>query len=312
MKTKYYPIIVLLLGFITGCKVSYINTYQTYLMGTQDESLAFKDSLIMVTFDPKPNGIVFDVQNLTKNNLYLIWDKSYFVKPDGSSSKSLNTDVLETSKTIIEKENYESIVPQQGHFIRFTCSSKDINFFSVYNSSTIYNEALRTINSITDYSRFFYSGAYWDLSSSAQADSKKSVPNLDRAQITEVQKFILKNNELGMGFTLKNKGKEYEYHFKFPIKKVLISRKSLGEDRYVLNYELSKENGFVPTNIPKGNYSFQKSVVPNSNQLSIILKCSGCGKDFKVTGIDKGSVNCPYCNALNTFGQETKIKKKNR
>jgi len=257
MKTKYYPIIILLLGLMAGCKVYYHNTYQTYLEGSPDESLSFKDSLIMVIFDPKPNGIVFDVQNLTKNNLYLIWDKSYFVKPDGSSSKSLNTDVLETSKTIVEKENYESIVPQQGHFIRFTCSSKDINFFSVYNSSTIYNEALRTINSITDYSRFFYSGAYWDLSSISKADSKKSVPNLDRAQITEVQKFILKNNELGMGFTLKNKGKEYEYHFKFPIKKVTISRRTQNDYGYKECYELTKANQFNATNLILKNNSVQ-------------------------------------------------------
>jgi transposase-like protein len=65
--------------------------------------------------------------------------------------------------------------------------------------------------------------------------------------------------------------------------------------------------------MPKGNYSFQQGVVLNSNQPIIILKCVRCGKDFNVTGIDKGSVNCPYCDALNNFGKEPQVqKKKNR
>lgn len=163
MKTKYYPIIILLLGLMAGCKVYYHNTYQTYLEGSPDESLIFKDSLITISFDPKPNGVLFDIQNHTKNNLYLIWDKSYFIEPDGSSSKLLNTDILETNKTIVEKENYESVIPQQGHFPRFTCPAKNLSVFSSLNTNTIYNKALNKITTYAAYSEFFLSGPYWVL-----------------------------------------------------------------------------------------------------------------------------------------------------
>jgi len=100
---------------VSSCKVSYINTYQTYLKNNPEESLHYQDSIISVTFDVKPFGILFDIENLSEKNLYLIWDKSYFINPDGSTSKALNTDILETNSKIVEKENYESIIPQGQH-----------------------------------------------------------------------------------------------------------------------------------------------------------------------------------------------------
>src|SRR4030042_1480044 len=89
-----------LLLILSSCSISYKVSYQTYLEGNPDESLEYRDSIMKISFYTRPNGIYFDIENLTSNNLYLIWDKSYFIEPDGGSSKALNTDILETSKEI--------------------------------------------------------------------------------------------------------------------------------------------------------------------------------------------------------------------
>ena len=253
MKTNLRIIILIVAGclIIGGCKVLYHHTYYTYLENSPDESLQFKDSVISVIFSVKPNGISFDIKNLTKNNMYLIWDKSYFIDPKGNSSKALNTDVLETNKKILDKENYESVIPQGSHFARFTSSVKNLSLFDTYNSLTIYNEATKSVNSFSDYSEFYQTGTYWYLGLKRNYSSKGDIANLDKAEISLIQKFIPNNNELGMGFTLKYKEKELEYHFKFPIKKVEISRKLSSDYAYTLCYELSKNNGFTPVNLEK-------------------------------------------------------------
>ena len=243
---------ILLLSLILGsCKVSYLCTYQTYLDGSPNESIEFNDSIINVSFSPKPNGIYFDIENLTKNNLYLIWDKSYFIEPSGSSSKPLNTDILETNSAIRDKENYESVIPQGGHFMRFTCSAKNISLFSMYNSLTFYNEATKTISSNSDYSEFYLTGRYWYPGSKRSYSSKSEIPSLDKAEITVIQKFISNNNKLGLGFTIKDKDKEIEYHFKFPIKKVVLSKKTADDYLYIPSYELNKDNAFNSVKIER-------------------------------------------------------------
>jgi hypothetical protein len=248
MKTKIALFInVMLISFILiSCKITYHNTYETYLENSPDESLAFKDSTISITFSPKPNGIWFDIENHAKNNLYLIWDKSYFIEPSGSSSKPLNTDILETNKEIREKENYESVIPQGGHFVRFTCPAKNLSLFSMYNTTSFYNETTNKITTTADYSKFYLTGNYWYLGSKRDCDSKDAIPNVDRAEIVSVQQFIQGNNNLGLGFTIRDKQKEIEYHFKFPIKNVKISKKTSQDVIYTLCYDLDKTNGFKP------------------------------------------------------------------
>jgi hypothetical protein len=241
-------VVSLLLG---SCKVSYINSYHTYLYGSPNESLIFRDSIISISFDPRSNGIYFDIENLTKNNLYLIWDKSYFIEPSGNSSKTLNTDILETTSSIRDKENNESVIPQGAHFKRFTCSAKNVSLFSLYNSITFYNEVTKTINSYTDYSKFYQTGSYWYLGSKRDYESKKDFPNLDKQEIAEVSKFVKNNDNLGFGITIKNKENNIEYNFKFPISKVEILKKTNNDLGYVLNYELSKSNKFLPVSVLK-------------------------------------------------------------
>jgi len=251
MKTKFktllfFALISLLYG---SCKVSYLVNYETYIEDNKDESIEYRDSLIKVIFYPMPNGIIFDIENLTENNLYLVWDKSYFIEPNGSSSKLLNTDILETNSAIREKENYESVIPQNGHFMRFTSAATKISEFSKYNSSTVYNEISKTIRTNIDYSKFYLTSKYWYTGTMRPYSYKKEIPNLDKQEISVVQKYIANNNRLALGFTIKNKEKETEYHFKLPIKKATISKKLPSDYVYNRSYELNKESGFNPIKI---------------------------------------------------------------
>lgn len=253
IKTSLLCIFIIGLIFSSSCKVSYIAAYQTYLDGNLKPSLQFQDSIIKISFDPRPNGIFFDIENLSNNNLYLIWDKSYFVEPSGNSSKLLNTDILVTTSVIREKENYESVIPQGSHFSRFTCSAKNISKFSRFNSVTFYNEISKTINTNMDYSEIWLTGNYWYLGQKRKYFSAKEIPNLDKLETEYVQKYIANNNNLGLGFTLKDKGHEIEYHFKLLIKKVTISKKTGNDFLYQKSYDLEQTNGFKPVKIEPNN-----------------------------------------------------------
>lgn len=250
-KTRILQCVILFMFLFGSCKVSYLVKYDSFIEGSKDESLQYGDSIIKVVFNPRPNGVTFDIENLTKNNLYLIWDKSYFIEPNGSSSKLLNTDILETNSAIRDKENYESVLPQNGHFLRFTASATKISEFSIYNSLTVYNEISRSVNTNIDYSKFYLTGKYWYTGTKRTYSYKSEIPNLDKQEISAVQKFITNNNELGLGFTIRNRDKEIEYHFKLPFNKATISKKMPSDYVYITSYELSKNNGFNPIKIEK-------------------------------------------------------------
>jgi len=289
--------ILLITLILSSCKVSYLVTYQTYLEGSSGESSEFNDSIINVRFDARPNGILFDIENLTSNNLYLIWDKSYFIEPNGESSKALNQDVLETTGSIRDKENYESIIPQKAHFKRFTCSSKNISLFDIYTSLTFYSEALKSLNTVADYSKFYKTGTYWYLGEDINYSSKNEIPVLNGRIAFKTQREINENNNLALGFTIKNREIETEYHFKFPIKSAEIYNRTSSDQSYKKIFELSKENNFDP-NINKSQTSTRLT------ESGIIVKCLECGKEFKVTGLTKGEINCPYCNAVNYIDEQ--------
>jgi hypothetical protein len=244
MKKNNAILLAAILIVISSCKLSYLTNYETYLLDDPEQDLVFSDSIISIRFDTKPNGIIFDIENHTDRNLFLLWDKSYFVDPSGNSSKLLNTDILETTKSITEKENYESIIPKGEHFRRFTCSVKNLSFFQTYNSYSILNEATNTISMNSYYNEFFLGGKYWYLGSKREYGSKSEIPTLDMLECREVKNFIQNNDQLGMGITIKNQDKEIEYHFKFRIKCVIISKKLPSDELFLPNFQLCKDDNF--------------------------------------------------------------------
>jgi len=289
----------------SSCKVSYIVTYQTYLEGSPEESNEFIDSIMKINFDPRPHGIDFDIENRVTNNLYLIWDKSYFIEPSGESSKALNQDVLETASSIRDKENYESVIPQRAHFKRFTCSSKNISFFNTSESFSHYSELLKSINTYTITNKSWSSSVYWYIGENIPYSSKSEIPVLNNRVVNKALKEINEKNNLAIGFTIKDKDKEIEYHFKFLIKKVEIYNRTSSDAKYVKIFELNKDNNFeiIPlgksVSLTNGPKKPQQRIESNG----LIVTCVECGKEFKLTGLTKGKVNCPYCNAVNIIGQ---------
>lgn len=236
---------------MVGCKVSYLYTYDTYLENSPIKSLTFTDSLIRVDFYPLPNGVQIDIENLSPQNLYLDWEQSYFIKPDGSTSKALNTDILETSKDIVDKDNNVSIIPKGSHFIRFTCSAKDIDFFAFQTTSVFHNRITNTYNISSGYSEFFKRRPYWLLGGDRQYNSKSELPSYHQNEAIRVQEFILNNNNLGLGFTLKYKGTELEYHFRLPIKSSTVFMKTSDDtfSGYLPVFHLAEANGFRPMSV---------------------------------------------------------------
>jgi len=299
-------LILIVAAFIfSGCKVSYLVTYQTYLEGNPDESNEFIDSIMKINFEPRPHGIFFDIENLTTNNLYLIWDKSYFIEPSGESSKALNQDVLETASSIRDKENYESVIPQRAHFKRLTCSSKNISFLNTYESFSHYSELFKSINTYTITDKRWSSSVYWYIGEDISYSSKGEIPIINNRVVNKALKEVNEKNNLAIGFTIKDKDKEIEYHFKFPIKKIEIYNRTSSDAKYTKKFELNKDNNFKiislgqPESLINGPQKPQQRIESDG----LIITCVECGKEFKLTGLTKGKVNCPYCNAVNTIGE---------
>jgi hypothetical protein len=247
--TKIFLYFTLFTFLLESCKVTYQVSYDTLIEGSKDGALQYNDSLVKIVLNPQANGVFFEIENYTKNSLYLIWDKSYFIEPNGGSSKLFNPDIFITTSIIRDKENYESIIPQMGHFARFTASATHLSEFSVFRSSTIFSENPSTIHSNTAYAKFYITGNYWYTGSTRQYSSKKDIPNLDKQEISTVQKFIKNNNQLGLGFTIRDKNKELEYNFKLVFDKAIISKKMPDDFLFTPVYELSKKDGFEPVKI---------------------------------------------------------------
>ena len=121
--------------------------------------------------------------------MFLIWDKSYFIEPTGNSSKALNTDILETNQKILAKENYESVIPQESHFARFTSSAKNLTSFSMYNSLTIYNEVTKTLNTNQAYSKFYLTAPYWYLGTKKGYETKADIEKCKKCKKADIASF---------------------------------------------------------------------------------------------------------------------------
>jgi hypothetical protein len=113
-------LVVCLFGCVSSSK--YLTEYDTYLKGSETKSLQFKDNRFSFDFVPMPNGVLFTIINKTETPATLLWDHCYFIQPDGNSSKALNMDLLGENSETKEKAKYESVLPPNARFSRFTTS----------------------------------------------------------------------------------------------------------------------------------------------------------------------------------------------
>jgi len=219
---------------IVSCNVTYHYTYHTYLEQSENKDLKYNDSILSFQFWPQPNGIYFQIDNLTDNNMFLIWDKTYFIGPNGNSFKALNTDILETQDKLVDKENYESIIPSKSRFLRFTTPNSNISIMENRYTTILYSEIFNSINILDSYHKFFQGKPYWMLTSEFKETMDMAEPDTKARQ--KAIDFMRNSDNLGIGFTFRI-GDEYaEYHFNFKVSKVDIHRKSKGLDSEINFY----------------------------------------------------------------------------
>ena len=72
---------------LVGCGTQYSLLYKTNVIPSFESST----TPLSFTIDPLYNGVVFTVRNNSDHTAKIIWDKSYFIMPDGNSYKALNT-----------------------------------------------------------------------------------------------------------------------------------------------------------------------------------------------------------------------------
>jgi hypothetical protein len=238
-KIRGVLLVCLLLFLLSSCHtVEYLYKYQTYVEPGHNNDLKYSDSLLRFQFIPAPNGIQFTIENLTSSNLFLIWDKSYIIFPDGNSHKLLNTDILKTDQKLVDKENNESIIPSKSKFIRFTTSISNISYFENINTLSLYNSLINTLSTLALYNEIYTYGAYWPISAKSKYASPEKLNLLNGSEYDKMKAYLQTSDNLGIGFTFK-KGAEYiEYHFKIKIRSISIYYKT--ETTFILLREVSR------------------------------------------------------------------------
>ncbi|MBW1613976.1 MAG: hypothetical protein JRJ57_08405 [Deltaproteobacteria bacterium] len=206
---------------------------------SENKDLKYNDSILSFQFWPQPNGIYFQVENLTANNIFLIWDKTYFIGPNGNSFKALNTDILETQDKLVDKENYESIIPSNSKFLRFTTPNPNISIMEYQYTRILYSEIFNSININDSYHKFFQGNPYWMLTSSFKGTKDMAEPDAMARQ--KVIDFMRNSDNLGIGFTFRMGDEYIEYHFKLKVSQVDIYRKSNAGNEIINFYIKSVE-----------------------------------------------------------------------
>jgi hypothetical protein len=72
----------------------YVVEYHTHLLTSEPKSLVYKDSLFDFEFHPVPNGLYFNITNLSDVKATVVWNSCYFIDPTGNPSRALNVDHL--------------------------------------------------------------------------------------------------------------------------------------------------------------------------------------------------------------------------
>lgn len=233
---------IMLMGMMfTGCSTEYFLKYDTTVQTKQNlnsSELTTEDEFFKFRFSPLYNGIYFEIQNKTEKSAYLNWDKSYFVEPDGNTAKLLNTDVIDTDDKIIAKENFESIIPQNANFNRFSTAVTKLEVIrqSSFRSYTEFRLGKYESYYSGKIKEFFYYSTYWPFSLSIAKDEVSSMNeklktrdltehDLIRAKLDSLLMFVKENNNLGLGFSISYEGKQLEYRFNFPIYRIQVMEK---------------------------------------------------------------------------------------
>jgi hypothetical protein len=229
---NYVLLNVALFSLISCSTVETLYKYDTFVEPQTGQNLAYSDSILKFEFVPAPNGIYFQIENLTNKNIFLVWDGTYFITPNGNSSKALNTDILNTEQKLVDKENYESIIPSKSKFLRFTTPISNLSVFQNVNSLLLYNELFNSLNNLTIYNEVFVHNSYWPSQNKLTVSNKKDRDRFLDNEIKGINNLIESLNNVGIGFTIKVGDVMKEYHFKIKIQKITMFLKDTSDIDY--------------------------------------------------------------------------------
>jgi hypothetical protein len=215
MKKLYFVILSFISFIFISCGITYYLRYDFYLEDSKDKSLHFEDDKFAFDFTPFYNGIYFTITNKTDNSAILIWDKCFFIQPDGNSYQAINPDVLNEPTETIFKSKYESILPLRSKFRRFTTPSINID-------KVTYTYVTQLI---TDFfgDRFSYNYVIPVKYNIAGDFFRYKVKESGKSSTTELKKisdYIKSNNNLSIGFEIKHNEKFLDYKFNFKVDKI--------------------------------------------------------------------------------------------
>jgi hypothetical protein len=216
MKKTILILAIFTIILITGCTTNYSIIYESVLKNS-DNLTSIEDDFEF-NFHPIYNGIIFEIKNNSNQTARLIWDKSYFIMPNGNSYKALNTDILKEDYEVVEKAEYISTIPSNSKFKRFTTSALNTTKFEY---STISQLNLRLNTSDISYSQvinegYIVSNPYWIPTIYTESTVKDTTVS---EVLKPISDFINVNNNLGLGLMLEHNGIEKEYRFDFIITK---------------------------------------------------------------------------------------------
>lgn len=203
---------------IAGCSTQYSLLYKA------DVKPNFKtENNDQLTFNLLPlyNGILFSVHNNSDQTARIIWDKSYFIMPDGNSFRALNTDILKEQKEIVDKAKYVSTIPSRSTFTRFTTATLNANKIRFENINAFYsswnNYNSVNIKYLTE--EFIRYGIYWpnvikiNVPPAFNDEERIRNENATMDELNPLGNKMINNNNLGLGLVIEQNGIEKEYRF---------------------------------------------------------------------------------------------------
>lgn len=247
-----------LLGLLATCLIlAGCGTQYSLLYNTKVAADFRSENTDPFTFyiDPVPNGIIFTVRNNSDQTAKIIWDKSYFIMPDGNSYKALNTDILKEEQEIVVKAQYVSVIPSRATFSRFTTASVNASKFKFEEaavfSSTWQNYTTTNIKYLE--AEFLSYGNYWPLTVNVDVSDVMPKENDEikiRNALNSISNEVARNNNLGFGLVIEHRGTEKEYRFDIKITKIhAVKKVNVAKDgesaktKYILDYTFD-----VPSN----------------------------------------------------------------
>jgi len=171
------------------------------------------------------NGVYFSIKNLNSKPAFLEWDRCYFIDPAGNSSKALNVDLLQENSETVQKAKYESPIPANGSFGRFTSSALNLSKFQQLNinsiNSYLFNAKINIVQ--TDMKTFYNFGKYWP---DYEEGNDTNIEIRMRKGMEKISVYIPNNNNMGLGLGIKLNDSIMDYKFDFRFKKVTIYKDS--------------------------------------------------------------------------------------